>query len=88
MATQTTDEVTADEFRERVENVYLELCPPEERAGEKVPWETPEAWGAIRWFARRAKVVPSTAERWVAGDRSIPGPALALLEELERQIED
>lgn len=61
-------------LRDRIEAVYLAFN------------DQPEARGALTWFAWKAKVIPGTVSRWVTGQSPISGPALALLEELERSI--
>lgn len=44
--------------------------------------------GARAWFARQARVRPYTVSRWLSGQRAFHGPALALLEELERRAQE
>lgn len=62
-------------MRVRIEDTFKELTGAETERG------------ALAWFARRAHVVPYTVSRWVGGQVSPPGPAVGLLEELERQAE-
>ena len=64
-----------DLLRTRIEEVYIA------RTGAS------SGHGALSWFARQAKVDRVTVSRWVAGERDPVGPALALLECLEREAE-
>lgn len=61
------------ELSSRIERVYLHL---EDATSPR---------GARSWFARRARVTPWTVTRWLRGDRSFDGAALAVLEMLEAQ---
>lgn len=63
----------SDDTAERIERVYMAI----ER--------TDDPRGARAWFARRAHSHPTTVSRWLAGGLS--GPALGLLEEMERRVE-
>lgn len=65
---------TGKELRTRIEAVYLAYN------------DRPNAVGALRWFAWKSRVTPQTVSRWVLSQGPISGPALALLEELERNI--
>lgn len=64
----------AKKLKTRIERVYLALEP-----------EATSSYGALSWFARKARVYPYTVTRWLKGERPFAGPALALLEELETQ---
>lgn len=79
----TEGTTTADDLRERVESAYLELTDPEDRPS--VPWDTPDGWGAQKWFAERLGVTENTVNRWMRGVHPVPRYALALLEELEQR---
>lgn len=79
MTDTDTTQVPADELRERIERVYVQITGG---SNGKIP-----ARGALSWFAERAKVPQKTVGRWVRGVHPISGPALALLEELETKAE-
>lgn len=68
-----TEVESSEEVRSRIERVYQEL---EGADGPR---------GALSWFADRARVEFKTVSRWARGVHPMPGPALALLEELERR---
>lgn len=61
------------QIRRRIEEVYVTLQDED------------STHGALAWFARRAHVAPRTVTRWVKGDRDPVGPAIGLLEALERE---
>jgi hypothetical protein len=56
----------------RIERVYRLLEP------------RPKARGSKAWFARAAHSHPTTVSRWLAAGE-LDGPALGLLEEMERR---
>lgn len=61
------------EIATRIECVYMALEGAEDPRGARA------------WFARRAHSHPTTVSRWLSGELS--GPALGLLEEMERRVE-
>jgi hypothetical protein len=64
----------AKKLKTRIVCVYRALEPDAE-----------SDYGALAWFARKARVYPYTVTRWLTGQRPFAGPAAALLEELETQ---
>lgn len=60
-------------FKRRIEELYQEVT------------KAPSGHGARVWFARNAHVTARTVERWCNGDRPVSGPAIGLLEALERE---
>lgn len=62
-----------DVLRRRIEEVYRQ------HTGAS------SGHGALTWFAEQANVQRETVSRWVAGEREPVGPALALLDCLERE---
>lgn len=60
-------------LRQRIEAVYMAIGRRD------------NAHGALSWFARQAHVEPKTVSRWVNGRTDVAGPAIGLLEALERE---
>lgn len=65
--------MNTDLLRRRIEEAYRSHNP-----------DASSAHGALAWFAREARVHPVSVSRWVGGERTPSGPALAVLRLLER----
>lgn len=70
----TRDVAAGALFRLRLERLYREVTG------------AVTAHGAQTWFALEARVTSRAVRRWVAGERPVDGPVLALLERMERDL--
>lgn len=71
--TESTTEIDPDELRARIERVYMATTMES------------DPHGALSWFARRANLTPDAVMKWCRGVRTPSGPAIALLELLEKR---